>query len=381
MSRRRQQPSRHPTPEGPDRLGVDALMSRAVALQHAGKHAAAARLYRRVLAAAPRHAGALIGLGMAASQAGRFHRAIELLNRASAISGPQPGLMMNLGAVHDAAGNMSEAERCYRDAIALAPAYRDPYYNLGAHYLKVRRPDDAVQVFDDCLAAVGPDQHALAYRAHALLDAGRTDAARVLLDCDRFVRRLPFDGPPGQGSLAAFNARLAAHVAGHPSLRGNVMSTVRGRHTGELFAEPVGPMADLEQIVQRAVQRYAAELPDDPTHPVVRWAPHAWRLSCWGVVMADGGHERSHIHPEGWLSGVVYVDLPDLIDDPARAPEGWLRFGEPTPELNAQAQPWLHDYQPRYGTVILFPAYFYHGTVPFRGAARRVCISFDVRPL
>ena len=34
--------------------------------------------------------------------------------------------------------------------------------------------------------------------------------------------------------------------------------------------------------------------------------------------------------------------------------------------------------QPDPGTLVLFPAYFYHRTIPFAGAGRRISIAFDV---
>jgi hypothetical protein len=74
------------------------------------------------------------------------------------------------------------------------------------------------------------------------------------------------------------------------------------------------------------------------------------------------------------------VDLPGLIFQADRGHEGWLRFGEPSPELRIRSNPVLRDYQPGYGRIILFPSYFYHGTVPFRTEATRICVSFDVEP-
>ena len=97
--------------------------------------------------------------------------------------------------------------------------------------------------------------------------------------------------------------------------------------------------------------------------------------------MHDQGHERAHIHPNGWLSGVFYLDLPDVIQNPANEHEGWLEFGRPTADLHVKSQPRLRHYQPAYGTMFLFPSYFYHGTVPFRSKQRRICIAFDVEPL
>lgn len=360
---------------------VQTWMARAVALHHAGDYVGAATLYRQALRAQRHHPGALNGLAMVEFRQGRLDRAVTLLERAMRVTGPHPGQLMNLGAVHDAAGHAGEAEDCYRRAITLAPRYPDPYYNLGALYLGRQQPDDAVRVFEACQTAVGRDFHALAYQAHALRDAGRHTEAEWLLDHARLVHRYRFDPPAPYATLAAFNAAVADHVRGHPSLREEVMATVGGSHTGELLAEPLGPMALLEPIIRQAVDWYRARLPAEPAHPAVRWAPSRWKLCCWGVVMGSGGHERSHIHPKGWISGVLYVELPDLIDDPQRGHEGWLRFGEPSPELNVQSAPVLRDYQPAYGNIILFPAYFYHGTVPFHSDQRRVCVSFDVEPL
>jgi len=132
--------------------------------------------------------------------------------------------------------------------------------------------------------------------------------------------------------------------------------------------------------INEAVNWYKAQLPDDPDHPAVRWAPERWKLTAWGVVMHDKGHERAHIHPNGWLSGVFYVQLPSVIEDPSRNPEGWLEFGRPTGDLAVTSTMDLRHYKPELGQMFLFPSYFYHGTVPFRSSERRVCIAFDVEP-
>ncbi len=361
-------------------MDIDRELAGAVRLHHGGRLREAAAVYHRVLSMRPEHPSALSGLGMIAFQTKRYDPAIALLERALAASGEHAGFLMNLGAIHDEAGNHQQAETCYLRAVSTAPSYPDPYYNLGALYLRQERPQQAVQLFDDCMAAVGRDFHALAYKAHALADCGRHEESRWLLDHERYVRAVAFDTPKGYADMASFSKALAEHIRRHPTLQANVMSTVNGKHTGELLCEPKGPMAAMEPQIARAVSAYLAELPKDGEHPVVKWAPESWKLTSWGVVMSDGGHERSHIHPNGWISGVFYLRLPDLIHDPARGHQGWLRFGRPTPELHVRSRPQLEDYQPHYGVMILFPSYFYHGTVPFRSRQRRVCVSFDVEP-
>jgi Tfp pilus assembly protein PilF len=356
-------------------------IAHAVRLHHAGRYEEAAALYRRILRIDANHTGALNGLGMIAFAAGRFDEAIGLLERVLRQAGEHPGLLMNLGAVHDGAGNDDAAAACYQRAISLSPRYPDPYYNLGALQLRLGRPDQAIAVFDRCMNAVGRDFHALAYKAHALIDAGRRDEADHLLDYQRYVRTYRFATPDGFRSLAAYNRALGKHIRRHPTLAANVMSTVGGKHTGELLEPPLGPMAAMEPRIREAVRWYLETLPNDPAHPMVRWRPRAWKITSWGVVMGSGGHERSHIHPKGWLSGVFYVQLPEVVSDPGAGHQGWLRFGEPTGDIAFRAAPTVQDHQPRYGQMFLFPSYFYHGTVPFESDQRRICVSFDVEPL
>ena len=338
-------------------------------------------LYRQLLALDANHIGSLSGLGMIEFQAGNYHVALDMVQRAIALGASEPGYFMNLGAVCVKLGRAGEAEAAFREAIARDPRYGDPYYDLGNLYLAQGKADAAVAVFDACMAARGRDYHALAYQAHALAEAGRTDEARRLLDFDTYVKTWAFEPPDGFADMAAFNKVLGRHIKTHPTLQGNVMSTENGRHTGELIKPPLGPMEGMVARIDEAVRWYKSQLPDDPSHPAVRWAPERWRLTAWGVVMHNKGHERPHIHPNGWLSGVFYLQLPAVIGDPARRPEGWLEFGRPTAHLNVTGGFDIRQYQPAYGQMFLFPSYYYHGTVPFRSDERRVCIAFDVEPL
>ncbi|MEZ5598461.1 MAG: putative 2OG-Fe(II) oxygenase [Pseudomonadales bacterium] len=358
-----------------------AILAEAVRLQHSGDLRGAGSRYEAVLATFPDQPDALNGLAMLDHAAGRHARAASRLLDLSARYPSHPGLYMNLGAVQTAAGDLTAAAASFRQAIELNPRYPDPYYNLGDLYLRQGDPERAIAVFDACMAAVGRQFHALAYKAHALIDAGRQDEADYLMDHDRYVHAWRFPVPSGYADIGSFNAALAGHVASHPSLRKNIFATEHGKHTAELATPPLGPFKPMLERIDDAVRWYLAQLPDDANHPMVRWRPSRWKLTSWGVVMFNRGHERPHIHPNGWLSGVFYVQLPELIDDPARRPEGWLEFGRPTPDLHFASPPILRHYQPCYGQMFLFPSYLYHGTVPFRSDQRRICVAFDIEPL
>ena len=59
--------------------------------------------------------------------------------------------------------------------------------------------------------------------------------------------------------------------------------------------------------------------------------------------------------------------------------EGVLTFAAPglltQPPLPAQ-----HAVRPEPGMLVLFPSYFWHGTVPFRSEQARMTVAFDAVP-
>jgi hypothetical protein len=94
------------------------------------------------------------------------------------------------------------------------------------------------------------------------------------------------------------------------------------------------------------------------------------------VLLRPGGHHVNHIHPLGWISSAFHVELPPAVED---GHQGWLQFGEPelatVPKLEAE-----HFVKPTPGTLVLFPSYMWHGTVPFGGEKPRLTAAFDVLP-
>jgi hypothetical protein len=63
----------------------------------------------------------------------------------------------------------------------------------------------------------------------------------------------------------------------------------------------------------------------------------------------------------------------------AHTAEGILSFGAPgmitTPLLEAEL-----SLQPEVGQLVLFPSYFWHGTLPFHSEQPRLTVAFDVVP-
>ena len=168
----------------------------------------------------------------------------------------------------------------------------------------------------------------------------------------------------------------------HPTLTferaGN--TTRGGAQTGNLLEASPGPVADLMEWVNERVRDYLVSLPMDSSHPYLAWQPDQWDMVAWGVIIQAGGYQRSHLHPDGWISGVYYVAVPESVQDGSDNGAGCLEIGRPTDDFCAGAVFPTRILRPRPGTVHLFPSFLWHRTLPYQSKEERICIAFDVLP-
>ena len=95
----------------------------------------------------------------------------------------------------------------------------------------------------------------------------------------------------------------------------------------------------------------------------------------WSVRLRSEGFHTNHIHPEGWISSALYIALPDDIDQ-GEGHAGHIQFGVPL----AMDLPPKRTIHPQIGTLVLFPSYMWHGTVPFTSPQPRITVAFDLIP-
>jgi len=283
---------------------------------------------------------------------------------------------------------LSEAATTLEKASALAPDLADLHTNLAAVRLQM---GEAAACQAACATALARDPHRarpLASMAMAADALGDARARGRLADFDRLLGPCHPRLPDGANDRAAFNAALCQAVLGHPTLiadRAN-KTTRQGLQTDELMVNPAPAIQGLAQMIEAAVADYRARVHDPRSdHPFIGQWPANTRLRLWGTVLQDQGHQDSHHHPDGWLSGVYYAALPPAMggggtagDDPEAAHAGWIEFGQPDPTFPPAGRPALRLVQPQEGLMVLFPSYFWHRTVPFHDDTPRISLAFDI---
>lgn len=363
---------------------TELLYSLGNALLRLERPAAAVDVYRR---AARLLVPVYNNLAIALQSLGRWDEAVDTCRQAVALAPGSAELHRNLGIALEGAGQRAAAIAAYRQAAACKPEWLAPYRNLATALLE---DGDAKACLETCatwLQLAPGTLEAIGLTATALDEIGDRAGARRLVDIDRFLRVVQFDRPPpGFDSLKAFNQALSRDVMAHPKL---VVPTESEPHyngpgfrtTPELFGPTTGPWAALQKIFTEQVADYLAkEARPDQSHPYLSHPPQRWWVSAVGTVLDRLSALAPHVHYDGYVSGVYYTQLPDTIGAPGTGQAGWLEIGRPQKRFHRRGTPEIRAVQPREGTMVLFPSYFLHNTVPFEAGAIRISIAFDAIP-
>lgn len=358
----------------------DALRLLGVLRHQQGDSAAGRTLIEQAVAAAPGDAKVYGNLALVLDAMGDKAGALRALDRAVALNPRGEETLLSHGNLLMELGRPSDALASYRRALALNPRNTETQLALGHTLLHVGDAAAALPHIDAVLASRPFDATALSYKAIALAETGDAAAIARLHDLDRCIRPGAIGPAPGGMSLSAFNAGLAKHIAAHPTLR-QVGSTHNGLDTDQTLLDDDNPfIKTLRAFILTRVDEYGRHLPGDPAHPLVAGRPRRFTIESWGVMMWSQGFQVPHVHKKAWISGVYYIQLPEVVRVGGTDHSGWIEFGRGPDELYRHGRPPSRRIQPVEGTILVFPSYLWHRTIPFESDTRRICISFDVVP-
>lgn len=184
----------------------------------------------------------------------------------------------------------------------------------------------------------------------------------------------------GHASAPDYAAEIAQTLAALHVTRaapGNQSVRLGTQTTGALFARQEPALRDFRDAILEAVNRAVSQFSHDPAHPFTGAVPDPIEVrGSWSVRLTNaGGHHAAHFHSEGWASSAYYARLPDITRDDA-GDEGCIAFGAPPVDWNLGLGP-RRVVRPRVGTLVLFPSFMWHNTVPFTAAGERLTAAFD----
>lgn len=231
------------------------------------------------------------------------------------------------------------------------------------------------------LAETPDDQYLIALQTTAWRLLGDERYAQ-LCDYHKLVMPMQLEAPAPWPDLAGFFDDLKTSLGRLHNPHGHAVlfqSLRNGTETTEDLTRSRDPaIQSLFKSFAAPIGRYLDTI-GDGADPLRRRKRARWRFNgSWSVRLHKSGYHTNHVHPRGWISSACYLELPGGMRD-AQSPDGILTFGEPgfltTPKLAAE-----YSVRPSVGMLVLFPSYFWHGTVPFSSDSARLTVAFDVVP-
>lgn len=395
----------------------EALLATANALRDAGRNEQALAAYWQVLEKRPERLPTHIDLNQLAWTSGRDDLYLRSFDFARDRLGDVPDLMRLEASFRLRRKDWTGAEALARRALKLSPqrgdligvlaralAGRGDYdasypvfvaaiqaepnvllhrHEFGFALLRGRHPADALRIFQQTLAAAPLDTLALAGISQAFRELADPRYGR-LVDVAKYVRVYDLKAPEGYDDVGAFNRALASELdALHTMRRAPVDQSLSGgtQTIGRLFEMPGRAIRDVRAAIELAVADYIRTLPEEPDHPMLQRRSDAFAfVGSWSCRLGAGGEHGNHVHHEGWISSAYYARLPASLGggEDADARHGWLKLGESNLGLGERDLAEAHI-KPAVGRLVLFPSFYWHGTVPFDDGDR-LTIAFDVVP-
>jgi tetratricopeptide (TPR) repeat protein len=181
-----------------------------------------------------------------------------------------------------------------------------------------------------------------------------------------------------------FNASLSAELLANKNL--SAAHSLQATRGDSVWIEDLhifgGPLAkELFAEFRLAVADYVAQRELFADDPMIVHRLGRVRLNGWATLVHCDGHQNWHIHPDGWISGVYYVDLPNRLSAD-RGSEGDIEFGlYPFENKMMDFDSYCWRIKPEAGRLLLFPSYYAHRTWPTKVSDWRLSIAFDVVPV
>ncbi len=337
---------------------------------------------------------------------GEHPRAIAAFQEALRLEPGFADAWNDLGEAFRDQGNMEEAVRCYREALRTAPGHARANYNVGESYALGGQWEQSIPYFAASDFADARERVLL-----SLYKSSRFEDFKLRLD--QFVAA---EKPASVllGSLSThyainFRQQNAYQFCRHPMdyvlhthiealsdadcpLLSQLLNDVthlaiaerkQGRlyygmqSAGNLLQRPEPSFQELAELIRAKVRDYERHFAGS-NEGLIRFFPKNLEFaSSWYLRMKKGGYLSSHIHEEGWISGCVYLQLPDKAGEHA----GSFEYG-----VDGDDYPRLHDDFPtrivdqKVGDLVLFPSSLFHRTIPFHSEQERICIAFDIMP-
>ena len=372
-------------------------------LQELGRLDESEKSFRQAITLKPDYAEAHNNLGITLHELGRLDEAEASFRQAITLKPDLAEAHNNLGNTLKELGRLDEAEISCRQAITLKPDFTEAHSTLGItlkkcrkyeeaiHHLDLVNTDDAIAQSLECLY-INKNYAEFDKRLYSLSAAGHMNlrvASVSSFVAHQMKKKDPYPFCTNPLDFISINNNIADNDLYSNTLLDEIIKEADGyqltwearttkfgfQGRPNVFENPSKTVSHLECIVRQSVDAYYDEFKFKPNLFIKSW-PEKYKLRGWYNRLVMNGHHTSHIHPSGWLSGVIYLKTTGLFNND----EGAIEFGLHGYDLPITNEEYPHKlHRPRRGDIVLFPSSLFHRTIPFTMDSERCVIAFDIK--
>jgi len=382
----------------------DAYHNLGAIFQELGDFKKAIDCYEKTIKINPNYASAHSNLGNVFNELGEYKKAVDCCKKAIEINPNYASAHNNLGNAFKKLENYKKAIVCYELAIKVEPKYFLANYNLGKVYRERGKLEEAINCFKkvnttssraellECTyfwdnlknyskmleKLVTQDPLNLRVSTIAAYVSKKKNIKNIYPFCKNplnfvFIKNLKNELSP----INNFSENLFANLNKIQSVWEPTSYTTKGGYQtlGNLFDGKNSEIEKLQKIIENEIINYKKMHKDSNDFFIKKW-PTKSKFRGWNVKLFKQGHQKSHIHPNGWLSGVFYIKIPNQLNKN----EGAIKFalsGYDYPD-DENLPNFIHS--PKIFDIVLFPSSLFHGTIPFSSQEERQVIAFDLVP-
>ena len=381
----------------------EALLNLANVLTDLGNFDEAERRYQTLVEVHPNFPEAHYNFGRLLYKLGRLKE--SEIRYIKAIS-----LNKSLASAHSDLGNTLkdlkrevEAEASYRNAIRIDPRHSDAHFNLGLLLRQKGVLKEAINHFNlspghnstsQAMECLYIDKDYVAFEKRMKTIAQSDDRNIRLAAVSAFVSQqtetrdlynfcknpLDFVFKANLSEFIGDANRLIEGIieeANRLKLSWESATTKSGfQSSNKIFDTPDRNIARLKATLLMAIEVYYDQFKDEDNSFIKNWPVGRELIGHYNILLKNG-YQDSHIHPTGWLSGVIYLKTVSSPNNNEGAVEFSLH-GYDLPIIRNNIPKKVH--RPSRGDIVLFPSSLFHRTVPFYQDMERCVIAFDLLP-
>ena len=364
--------------------------------------------YEKAIEIDPNYVTAYNNLGIIFKELGEPQKAKDCYEKAIKINPNDAKAYNNLGITFYNLGESQNAIGCYEKAIEINPNFAEAHNHLGLTYNELGENHKAIGCYEKAIE-INPNyteahnhllkslyqvnnQSILFKKLDSITKEGKVNAvigsifSRVEVTYG-VKKENPFCNDPLNYVLKTdlikkYDFKNIIVKCVNNILKDDIISNrtqnllTNGYQTsGNLFANIDFNTNEVQKIIHTEIEKYRLHFKDSKESFLKNW-PTNYHLKGWLINMKKGGKLKAHMHDFGWLSGSIYVNVPQKLE----TDNGNLVVCIDENESMVVKNKIEKSIDVVTGSLCLFPSSLLHYTIPFEVEENRIVLAFDVIP-